>query len=312
MTYGNTHQKNEIIMKLFQKHIEVVWLFFLIPMIGEAQSPNEANTIVRTETITSTFKLSEQQGIEFLQLPTSTNQTLTDIIWLDKEQIQLKEKTDLSIQYDLKEIAVPLSYQLDFSLYDAKEEVIQPAIWRKKGDFGSLVDNKGSYEFIINDLLESGVYYGQTYRLEVSCQLNGRGLNCNEERPTFDWSFNKRWYYYVPMGAGIVAAITGGVNRKNYESDYEQYIALWNTGSTELEAAPFYQTSIDKQNLNQNLIYIGSGIALISGLGLLYRYWKGHLPKVRLYDKYCKRKDTQRTGIELRPATEGMGVILQF
>jgi len=288
--------------------------FFTINLVSQNETKEETN--VRSETITSVFQLKEKEGIQFLQNLQTTNQTLTEIIWLTAEDIYLKEETDLAIRYQLQTIESPLKYHIDFSLFDENGRKIMPPLWNKKGDMGILESNKEQYEFILQDIFESGVYYGQTYRLEIQCQLLGIGLNCNEPRPTFDWSIQKRWYYYAPIGAGAIMAITGGINN-SHQADYNTYVDKWNSGSTKGEAQSFYDSAVKKQNRNNNLVYIGTGIAIVSSLALLIKYGREHLPKLRTYDKYCKPKiptnlKKQKIGLELLPAKEGVGLTLQF
>ena len=293
----------------------ILSFLFTINLVSQSE-PIEASN-VRSETITSVFQLKEKEGIQFLQNLQTTNQTLTEVIWLTSEDIHLKEGTDLAIHYQLQTIEKPLEYDIAFRLFDENGRPITLPIWRKKGDVGILNSNKKHYEFILQDILEEGLYYGKTYRLEIQCQLRGIGLKCTDPRPKFDWSIQKRWHYYTPIGIGTMMAIIGGINRESYKPDYARYLDQWNSGSAKGVAQPFYDTAVKKQDRNANLIYIGTGIAVASGLGLLINYWRNHLPKLRTYDKYCKPKTPatikkQKIGLELLPSREGVGLALQF
>lgn len=291
-----------------------IMLYFFLTVNLASQSETLEESIVRSETITSVFQLKENEGIQFLQNLQTTNQTLTEVIWLTSEDIHLKEGTDLSVRYKLKPIEQPLKYVIDYNLFNENGEPITLPIWNRKGDLGILDSDKKNFEFFLQDILESGVYYGQTYRLEILCQLSGYGLNCNNPRPKFDWSLKKKWPIYVPIGIGTIMAITGVANRTSYQTDYNTYIDKWNNGSTKGEAQFFYDSAVTKQKRNTNLVYIGTGIVVVSSISLLIKYLKGHLPKLKIYDKYCKRTEIkkQKIGLEILPAQEGIGLTLQF
>lgn len=305
-------QKSTIIMTRLLLLLLCAYPFLFL--MAQSEEVTNQSDLIRLETISTLITLTEGKGLEFIQEPQTNNPNLIELLVIPKEDIRLKEQTDLAIRYTLKPLEKGLSYQMDFSLFDKNGQPIPFVRANSKGDYGRIEENPDriNYEFIQQDILENGVYYGQTYRLEINCQLRGLGLNCQASRPKFDWSFQKRRIYYIPAAAGLTATIIGLVNKNNYLTDYDNYLQLWENGNSKVEAQAAFDLATTKKDRNTNLAYIGAGIAVVSGLTLLTRYLKNHVPKVRTYEKYCKKRPAPKVGFNLIPAKEGIGLALQF
>lgn len=284
--------------------------------IGKVQKENQ---LIRSELLTSTFTLSEKAGLVVLQKPTSDNQIFANsIISLTEGNIQLLQQTDLIVAYQIEGLEKDLNYEIEVKIKDQNGQILPLPTAKSHYSWNELTNNQGKDQvrFTQADIVESGVYYGAIYQLEITCQLKGIGLDCRDTPPKYDWSFGKNWRYYTPTAIGLTAAVIGGINLKNYEPPYAAYTQKWEQGLPLSEAQVDRQLALDKQNRNHWLFHGGVGITLATGLVWWINYRRKHLPKVRVYERYCQKKNKlnhkKALGLQFYPAQEGLGFALQF